>query len=125
MLGGTQTCMHCLCAPACLPARTSFFPLPCSKEEYEFTDPDTNRTYYVDPLTKETSWDKPDELWWVEVQTEDGERCVVCGAWEGCYGWGAGGREGRRAGGQLPVVCWLRWIQVQAEGGEQTSSRVE
>ena len=55
--------------PACLPLPAA----PCSKEEYEFTDPDTGRAYYVHPLTKKTSWEKPDELWWIEVDAEDGE----------------------------------------------------
>ena len=129
MLGDTKTelacsrlLLQCIPLPAlsypCLPV-CSCLPLPCSKEEYEFTDPDTNRTYYVDPLTKKTSWDKPDELWWVEVQSEDGE----CGVW-----WpgrdAMGGRAGMRARGQFPVVCCrLRWIEMQAEGGEWVSAR--
>lgn len=42
-----------------------------SKPEYEFKD-EESRTYYVDPVSKAASWDKPEALQWLEATDEQG-----------------------------------------------------
>jgi len=34
---------------------------------------DAGRTYYLDPTTGKTVWEKPDELMWVEQTADDGK----------------------------------------------------
>ena len=51
---------------------------PCSKPFYEYTDPATDRIYYIDPSTGEAVWDKPDELMWAESVDNDGACMGAC-----------------------------------------------
>ncbi|KAI3428269.1 hypothetical protein D9Q98_006648 [Chlorella vulgaris] len=39
-----------------------------AKPGYEYTDPGSGKVYYMDPDTKETSWEKPDSLKWTAVE---------------------------------------------------------
>jgi hypothetical protein len=58
--------------------------LVCRKPGYEYTDPGSGKVYYVDPDTKETSWEMPDSLKWTAVEDIEGAALcsrVVTGMW--------------------------------------------
>ncbi|KAL4443798.1 hypothetical protein ABPG75_011535 [Micractinium tetrahymenae] len=74
------------------------------KPEYEYTDPETGKPYYLHPETKETSWEKYDELMWQEVQAEDGSGVFYHNAATKASQW------------EKPII--LAWRQV-AVGSEE------
>ncbi|KAL4442019.1 hypothetical protein ABPG77_011280 [Micractinium sp. CCAP 211/92] len=81
--------------------------------KYEYTDTESEKVYYLHPETKETSWEKFDELMWEEVRAEDGS---------GTYYYNPATKTSQW---EKPIILAWRQVAVGAEGPQGEAEKVQ